>query len=154
MPKNIKSLRLPIQKVMALGKIDRQLRSISEVTPRFLDTADKPASTFMYDPYKHTINYTFPIKIDEITKMVGFQRLLNACFEKDVMITIEASDAKTLNIQFEPTSHFSKSSVLIPVMKIQTKRFHQKPQPFRENTVCLKKRLLESSTEMLHISSI
>jgi len=111
MAKDIKSLRLPIQRAIAFGEIDRRLRDISKVTPHFLDTMDKPTSTFIYDPYKHTISYTPLIKIDEITKMIGFQKLLDACFEKDVMITIESSDVQTINIQFEPTSHFSKSSV-------------------------------------------
>ncbi|MFH1158881.1 MAG: hypothetical protein V1721_08430 [Pseudomonadota bacterium] len=108
---DIKGLRLQIQKAIDLGEIDRRLRGISEVTPRFLDTASRPSSTFLYDAYSHTISYASPIRRDEITNMVGFRKLLHACFREDVMLTVKSPDIRTLNIRFEPTSHFSESSV-------------------------------------------
>ncbi len=115
MPKKIKNLKLSFQKAIInktinTGLIDSRLRSIAEITPRFLGKAKKPISAFLYDEHSHTVNYTAPIKREEIMDMVGFQKLLDACLKKDIMLTIKSIDFQTLRIKFDPTSRFSKSS--------------------------------------------
>ena len=111
MPKKTKSLRLQIRKAINFGEIDRRLRGISKIVPPFLKTANKHASTFLYDANTYTIKYNSLIKRSEIINMVGFQELLKSCSEKDIMITIKALNIRALKIQFEPTSHFLKSSI-------------------------------------------
>ena len=108
------------------GLIDSRLRSIAEITPRFLGKAKKPISAFLYDEHSHTVNYTAPIKREEIMDMVGFQKLLDACLKKDIMLTIKSIDFQTLRIKFDPTSRFSKSSfwkLCIPMLSIVTPAF-------------------------------
>ena len=95
---------------MDIGGIDRRLRSIAEITPRFLSKAKKPVSSFLYDAHSHIVHYTALIKREEIMDMVGFQNLLDACLKKDIMLTIKAIDFQTLKVKFDPTSRFSKSS--------------------------------------------
>ena len=95
---------------MDIGAIDKQLREIAKITPRFLDKEKKPVSAFLYDAHSHMIHYTSSIKKEEIMDMVGFQNLLDACLKKDIMLTIKAIDFQTLKVKFDPTSRFSKSS--------------------------------------------
>ena len=114
MPKKIKNLKSSFQKAIDkainVGEIDKRFREIAKITPKFRGKAKNPVSSFLYDIHSHMVHHNSLIKKEEIMDMVGFQNLLDACFEKDVMLTIETIDSQTLNIQFDPTSCSSESS--------------------------------------------
>ena len=111
MSKDIKDLRLPLQKIIELSRVDGWFRGISNVAPNHLENKPKSESLLPYDPNTHFMNYSAGIDEIEIRGMVGFRRLLHACFANNVRVDVESVDEKSLKIHFEPTEPFSKSII-------------------------------------------
>jgi len=117
----IKELKLPLQKVIELGTIDRWLRGIAKIVPlRATPAAAKDAeaevgglSSLRQDFNTHTlsINRSSLVGTDDIERMVGFRSLLNAASANNVSLNVSSVDGAALEIAFDPDKNFSRSHI-------------------------------------------
>lgn len=121
MSHDIKELKLPLQKVIELGTIDRWLRGIAKIVPQPVTSADAQTAevqagglhSLRQDFNTHTlaINRSSLVSTDDIERMVGFRSLLNTASLNNVSINISAVNGMALEIAFDPDKNFARSEV-------------------------------------------
>ena len=107
MSNDIRGLKLPLEKMLARGEMDRWLRGISGIVP----VPVLSAAELQTDPFNVHSHATAGTGVSEIKAMVGFRQLLQACTRNDIRVDIELRDDSTLKVRFEPTEPFSRSSI-------------------------------------------
>lgn len=102
---NINKLKLPLREILELGKVDSWLRGIADITPRSLP--EQPYNMNLY-----TLAFSgILIGPKNIHKMSGFQKLLKASLRNDVRVDVRLSNEGSIEVQFDPESSFSKSTL-------------------------------------------
>jgi len=120
---DIKELKLPLQKVIELGTIDRWLRGIALITPhpanaetRLTAGRDLPFAAFDaghpdFNTHHLTINRSSLVLSEEIERMVGFRQLLNAVSHNNVKLELTLREDATLAVTFAPEEPFAQSHI-------------------------------------------
>lgn len=125
MAKDIKDLSLPLNKVIELGQVDRWLRGIADIVPQPTDHSDDvmqerelhaslPGVTVaVLDSNAHILALAETSLIDQsdITRMKGFQQLIQSASRSNVRVDIESVGGVALEVNFEPDEPFSRSQV-------------------------------------------
>jgi hypothetical protein len=110
MSSDIRSLSLPLQKVLDLGEVDRWLRGMAKITP--LPSA--PAASAELSGF-HTHNLHFgsgdAIESGDIESMVGFRHLLAAASKQNIRMDVDSFCRGHLNVTFVPDQPFSGSVI-------------------------------------------
>ena len=123
MSHDFSNIKLPLQKVIELGQIDRWLRGIAEIVPhpapsepRFSPERDMHSGALTVVPQDFNthilaINAKSLVGTDDIERMVGFRNLLSAASKQNVRVDISSADGKSLEVSFDPDEVFSRSRV-------------------------------------------
>lgn len=125
MAKDIKDLSLPLNKVIELGQVDRWLHGIADIVPQPTDHSDDvmqerelhaslPGVTVaVLDSNAHILALAETSLIDQsdITRMKGFQQLIQSASRSNVRVDIESVGGAALEVNFEPDEPFSRSQV-------------------------------------------
>jgi hypothetical protein len=125
MAKDFKDLSLPLNKVIELGQVDRWLRGIADIVPQPTDHAEQvmqerelhaslPGVTVaVLDSNAHILPFaeTNLIEQSDITRMKGFQQLIQSASRSNVRVDIESVGGAALEVIFEPDEPFSRSQV-------------------------------------------
>ena len=125
MAKDIKDLSLPLNKVIELGQVDRWLRGIADIVPQPTDHSDDvmqerelhaslPGVTVaVLDSNAHILALAETSLIDQsdITRMKGFQQLIQSASRSNVRVDIESVGGAALEVNFDPDEPFSRSQV-------------------------------------------
>ncbi len=123
MSHDFSNIKLPLQKVIELGQIDRWLRGVAEIVPhpapvdaRFSPERDLHSnglSVVQQDFNTHilTINAKSHVGTEDIERMVGFRNLLSAASKQNVRVDVNSEDGKSLEVSFDPDEVFARSRV-------------------------------------------
>lgn len=123
MSKDFRDKKLPLDKVIELGIIDRWLRGIAKIVPKPSDPGHKftqerdlyavsPAMLSVpLDSNLHSLAYASRDLIEErdIEAMRGFQSLMNIARQKDICVVVTSKNGVALEISFDPEAPFSRS---------------------------------------------
>lgn len=124
MVNDFSKLKLPLQKMIAWGEVDRWLRGIADLTPTAaeanyhisqeedLHTAQH-IDVIYHDFNTHNLSYDTQglISTDDIEKMVGFRQLITACSKNNVRLEIATPGQGNLEVSFDPEQLFSSSRI-------------------------------------------
>lgn len=120
---DIKELKLPLQKVIELGAIDRWLRGIAQIAPqpataetRLAAGRDLPFAAFDaghpdFNTHHFAVNRGSLVTTEDIERMVGFRQLLNAVSHNNVKLELTLLHDATLAVAFEPEENFAQSHI-------------------------------------------
>lgn len=125
MAKDFKDLSLPLNKVIELGQVDRWLRGIADIVPQPTDHtqevmqerelhASLPGLTVaVLDSNAHILPFAEGnlVEQSDITRMKGFQQLIQSASRSNVRVDIESVGNAALEVNFEPDEPFSRSQV-------------------------------------------
>jgi hypothetical protein len=125
MAKDIKDLSLPLNKVIELGQVDRWLRGIADIVPQPTDHSDDvmqerelhsslPGLTVsVLNSNAHILPFaeTDLVEKSDITRMKGFQQLIQSASRSNVRVDIDSVGGAALEVNFEPDEPFSRSQV-------------------------------------------
>ena len=123
MSHDFNDVKLPLQKVIELGLIDRWLRGVAKIVPhasvsepRFSPERDLHSSALTvvqqdFNTHILAINAKSHVGNDDIERMVGFRNLLSAASKQNVRVDVSSADGKSLEVAFDPDEVFARSRV-------------------------------------------